>query len=153
MPTVYFFRSINQASEAGTGRSGNEFTRESTSADQKYIRAELEAAAAVLAFLAPLFRSEHAQVIVEHLANFFFATYENAIHFASRHHAWRDQATFDEIERLVLPLQAAAQGLERNEWIKEERMRKSVATAMDKVLKELEAVIEGRAMLVPGVLP
>lgn len=150
MPIVYTFQGIIETVETEFDGGWSKGTKRRMAQDQAFLKAELEAAVAVLRFLAPLFQSEYAPVIAENLAAFFRATYESAIHYASRHRALNDQATFDMIEDLALPLIASAGGLEMSEWIKDEGMRESVAKAMDKVLEEFEAVVEGRAVLMPG---
>lgn len=153
LPTVYSFQNnLLAVEEVMNGENWKEAKKGKTAHDQSAIMAELEIAVAVLRFLKPLFMSDHALIIAQKLAGFFYATYENAVHYASRHRALNDQATFDRIEALARPLLLSADGLERSEWVKDKHMRESVAIAIDEVLEELEAVIQGRALLLPDAL-
>jgi hypothetical protein len=50
---------------------------------------------------------------------------------------------------LVRPLLYAAEGFGKNDRIKNQESRAQVVEAIDKVMKEFKAVIEGRAFLLP----
>lgn len=150
-PTIYLFQTGREAAEESMGDDWKVAMGERMADDQGAIRAKLEIAVAVLGFLRPLFQSEQASILAQKLAAFFFATYENAVHYASRHRALNDQATFDRIEALVRPFLYTAEGLERSEWTVDQGSRERIVEAIDKVMAELEAVIDGRAILLPGV--
>ena len=149
LPTVYVFQNSREVAEEAMGEGWKAKMEEGMADDQGVIKAKLEIAIAVLELLKPLFGSEYAPIIIEQLAQFFFAAYENAVHYAWRYRALNDKDTFDKIEFLVRPLLYAADGLGRSDWIKDQESREQVVEAIDKVIMEFKAVIEGRASLLP----
>ncbi len=152
MPVVYMISSNVMLVEDKENASRRVAVNRRLAGDETAIKAELEIAVAVLEYLKPLFLSESAPAIAERLTDFFFTSYERAIHYASRHKALNDLDTFERIEAAARPLLASAEGLEGSEWIKDDYMRKSVAMAIDDVLDELNAVIQGRAHLLPSAI-
>jgi len=149
LPTVYVFQNSREVAEEAMGEGWKAKTEERMADDQEVIKAKLEIAIAVLELLKPLFSSEYAPIIVDQLAQFFFATYDNAVHYAWRYRALNDKDTFDEIEFLVRPLLCAADSLGKSDWIKNQESREQVVEAIDKVISEFKAVIDGRALLLP----
>lgn len=152
LPTVYVFQSGEKVVEEAMGEGWKVKMAERIADDQGVIKAKLEIAIAVLELLRPLFGSEYAPIILEQLAQFFFATYDNAVHYAWRYRTLNDKDTFDQIEFLVRPLLYAADGLDRSDWINDQESREQVVEAIDKVIMEFKAVIEGRAFLLPEAI-
>lgn len=152
MPSVLRFQGLRKTAEDGVADGRSDPMKEMMLDDQGAQRAELEIAAAMLGFLRPLFRSESAPVVAQRLASNLHVIHDNVLHYASRYRALNDQASFDRIEALARPLLLCADGFERSEWIRDRQTRERVAMAIDKVLEELVAVIQGRALLMPNAV-
>ena len=85
------------------------------------------------------------------MAEFFLDTYEHAVHYAWRYRALNDRDTFENIGALAKPFLFAAEGLRNSDWSKDPESRQAVVEAIDQVIAEFEAAIEGRALLSPEV--
>ena len=133
LPSTYKFNRVNIISGRETKEIKNRMKN-----DMGMIRASSEIVIAQLELIKMVIDNERAPEYFSQMAIFFHEISLNVSHYAWRYRALNDMATYEKIERTIIPFHLVAERLPNCQWIYDRNVRQITMNIINQTILELK---------------